>query len=309
MLPLLKIAADGQEHRNRDAKQFLANEFSLTDEERNRLLPSGNDKVFDNRVGWARSYLKHAGLLEYPKRGQFLITQRGKELLTSGITAITAKFLMQYPEFAAWGSTPNDEKDEQKALPSELADHSSSTPQEQMELGYAKLRRELEAELLAKVKACSPEFFEKLVVQLLVAMGYGGSLSDAGRQIGGIGDGGVDGVIKEDRLGLDLIYIQAKRWDNTTVGRPDIQTFVGALAGRKARRGVFITTSAFAKSAHDYADSIDTKVVLIDGLKLAEFMFDFGVGVTPVRQYEVKAIDNDFFEQDEDADPFVKSAG
>ena len=215
---------------------------------------------------------------------------------------------MQYPEFAAWGSSTSD-KEDQKTVSSDLSQDLGTTPQEQMEGGYLKLRRELETELLAKVKTCSPEFFEKLVVQVLVAMGYGGSRADAGEAIGRAGDGGIDGVIKEDRLGLDLIYIQAKRWDSGSVGSPEIQKFGGALAGQKARRGVFITTSTFSKAAVEYAKSIEAKVVLIDGPKLAEFMFDFGVGVTPVTQYEVKDIDSDFFEQDEDADPLVKSAG
>jgi restriction system protein len=272
--------------------------LGLTPEERAQLLPSGADKLFNNRVGWALSFIKHAGLVEPSRRGYFRITERGKQLLNSGVQAITSKFLMQYPEFANWGATTTDEKPQQEAIDSQSS-IAPVSPQEQMELGYAKLRRDLELELLAKAKACSPEFFEELVVQLLVAMGYGGSVSEAGRRIGRSGDGGVDGVIKEDRLGLDQLYVQAKRWDTATVGRPDVQAFVGALAGRRARRGVFITTSTFAKSAHEYCETIDSRIVLIDGPKLAAYMIDYGIGVTPVRRYEIKAIDNDFFDEDE----------
>jgi restriction system protein len=309
MLPILKIAADGQEHRVRDVRDALADQFRLSPEDRTQLLPSGADKLLNNRVGWAVSFLKHALLIEAPRRGHFQITPRGKEVLSKTPTEITSKFLMQFPEFANWGTTPSDEGQEQVTSSNEPIQQLSITPQEQMENGYAKLKRDLEGELLAKVKACSPEFFEEVVVRLLVAMGYGGSASEA-RRIGRGGDGGVDGVIKEDRLGLEQIYVQAKRWDSTSVQRPEVQAFVGALAGKKSRRGVFITTSAFTKGAQEYAQSIDTaKVVLMDGPKLAEYMVEYGIGVATVRQFEIKAIDHDFFEDDEESSVAAKSAG
>jgi restriction system protein len=172
------------------------------------------------------------------------------------------------------------------------------TPEELVASGYLKLRQEVEHELLLRVKECPPEFFERLVVKLLTTIGYGGSLADAGKALGKSGDGGVDGVIKEDKLGLDVLYIQAKRWDGTTVGRPEIQKFVGALHGKRARRGIFITTSTFSKDAQEYADSVETKVVLIDGARLAELMFEYGVGVSTVNNYVVKRIDSDFFEDE-----------
>ncbi len=222
--------------------------------------------------------------------------------MNSGVSSINVKFLRQYPEFVAFISGGKEQKEDKKIDGNDSIDTSEATPEEQVEAGYLKLRQQLETELLTRVKKCSPEFFEDLVVRVLVAMGYGGSLSDAGQAIGKSGDGGVDGVIKEDRLGLDVIYIQAKRWNTGTVGSPEIQKFVGALQGRKARRGVFITTSTFSKAAQDYAAAIETKVVLIDGARLAELMFDFGVGVATVRQYEVKTIDNDFFEDEDETD-------
>ena len=302
MLPFLKIAGDGQEHYVRDVQKQLADQFKLSEAERSQLLPSGTCRIVDNRIGWARTYLKFAGLITYPRRGYFRITDRGKQVLNSGVSSINVKFLRQYPEFVAFISGGKEQKEDKKIDGNDSIDTSEVTPEEQVEAGYLKLRQQLETELLTRVKKCSPEFFEDLVVRVLVAMGYGGSLSDAGQAIGKSGDGGVDGVIKEDRLGLDVIYIQAKRWNTGTVGSPEIQKFVGALQGRKARRGVFITTSTFSKAAQDYAAAIETKVVLIDGARLAELMFDFGVGVATVRQYEVKTIDNDFFEDEDETD-------
>ncbi|MFN6394059.1 MAG: restriction endonuclease, partial [Aphanizomenon sp.] len=218
---------------------YLADVFNLSDEEKKGLLPSGQQTVFDNRVGWARTHLKKAVLLEYPKRGFFQITERGRDLLTQNPTKINIKFLNQFPEHIEF---LNSKKDNDKSEP-EIIETSETTPQESIEFGYQKIRKELELELLNRVKSCSPDFFERLVVDLLVKMGYGGSRRDAGRAIGKSGDGGIDGIIKEDKLGLDIVYVQAKRWDNTVVGRPEIQKFVGALHGQRARKGVFITTS------------------------------------------------------------------
>lgn len=283
MLPLLEYASDG--------KEYLADVFNLSDEERKSLLPSGQQTVFDNRVGWARTHLKKAVLLEYPKRGFFEITERGKDLLIQNPTKINIKFLNQFPEHIEF---LNSKKDNDKSEP-EIIEISETTPQESIEFGYQKIRKELELELLNRVKSCSPDFFERLVVDLLVKMGYGGSRRDAGRAIGKSGDGGIDGIIKEDKLGLDIVYIQAKRWDNTVVGRPEIQKFVGALHGQRARKGVFITTSRFSQEAREYVSIIDSKIVLIDGQELAQLMIDNHVGVSTVSIYEIKKIDSDYF--------------
>jgi restriction system protein len=291
MLPLLQYASDGKEHSLRDAITFLADVFNLSDDERKELLSSGQQAVFDNRVGWARTYLKKAGLFISPKRGFFQITDRGKEILSQNPSEINLKFLNQFPEFIEFKTT---KKDNDKSEP-EIIETSETTPQESIEFGYQKIRKELELELLNRVKSCSPDFFERLVVDLLVKMGYGGSRRDAGRAIGKSGDGGIDGIIKEDKLGLDIVYVQAKRWDNTVVGRPEIQKFVGALHGQRARKGVFITTSRFSQEAREYVSIIDSKIVLIDGEELAQLMIDNHVGVSTVSIYEIKKIDSDYF--------------
>jgi len=294
MLPLLKIAGDNKVHTKREVLGVLAEQFGVTQEERKELLPSGNQGVFDNRVGWARTYLKKAGLIDYVQRGQFQITDRGRMVLAKSPDRVDVSFLRQFPEFLEFHRPTRTEPEPEAREP----EASSGTPEELMASGYLKLRSQVEQDVLARVKACPPEFFEGLVVKLLTTMGYGGSLADAGKALGKSGDGGIDGVIKEDKLGLELLYIQAKRWDGTTVGRPEIQKFVGALHGRRARKGIFITTSTFSKDAQDYADSVETKVILIDGTRLAELMFEYGVGVSTLNSYVVKRIDTDFFDDE-----------
>lgn len=304
MLPLLKLAADKQEHRFRDAIEQLASEFKLTDEERSAMLPSGTAPVFDNRVGWARTYLKQAALLESRKRGVFCITSRGSELLSMNPSRIDNSTLEQYPEYLAFRLRRNDEKtsgDLRQTITTSAPQTTStetatdSTPEELFSQAYQRLRSNLEAELLEQVKSSSPAFFERLVIDLLVAMGYGGSRQDAGRAIGRSGDGGIDGIIKEDKLGLDVIYVQAKRWEGT-VGRPEIQKFAGALQGQRANKGVFITTSSFSKEAEEYAGVISSKIILVTGEYLAKLMVDHNVGVSPVSKFELKRIDSDYFE-------------
>jgi restriction system protein len=295
MLPLLTLVSDGKEHQIREAVNALADRFKLTKTERKDVLPSGIGGIFENRVGWARTYLKKAGLLTYPKRSHFQITERGRSVLGENPKRIDVKFLRQFPEFMEFQNAKKLDGEEGAA---ETHEESSDTPEELLASGYLKLRKQLESDLLARVKSCTPEFFERLVVRLLTTMGYGGSLADAGKAIGKTGDGGVDGVIKEDKLGLDLLFIQAKKWDNSSVGRPEIQKFVGALYGRKAKKGIFITTSTFSRDARDYADGLDSKVVLIDGTQLTELMFDFGVGVSTANSYAVKRIDSDFFDEE-----------
>lgn len=293
MLPFLRFLSDGTEHSLREAEDSLAQHFKLTDNERAQLLPSGQQGIFKNRVGWARTYLKKASLLTAPKRGTFKISPRGLEVLTTNPVRIDVKFLKQFPEFVEFQevSKPGGTA----AQPSDAPD-TNATPEEAIEAAYQGLREQLAAELIARILGCSPTFFEQLVVELLVKMGYGGSRKDAGERIGQTGDGGVDGIIKEDRLGLDVIFIQAKRWQGS-VGRPEIQKFVGALQGQRARKGVFITTSTYTSEATDYASRIDTKVVLIDGKQLASLMIDFDVGVGTASSYVVKKIDSDYFEE------------
>ena len=289
MLPLLELAGDAEEHSLRDAVETLADQFDLSDEERRELLPSGRQPTFDNRVGWARTYMKKAGLLESTRRGYFRITKRGLGVLEERPAKIDNAYLKQYPEFVRF-QTPK-QTDEQKVKPEPDDD---ATPEEEIEAAYQQLRESLAAELIETVKDCSPAFFEQLVIDLLVKMGYGGTRKDAGQAIGRSGDGGIDGIIKEDRLGLDIVYVQAKKWDNT-VGRPEIQKFAGALQGQRARKGVFITTSEFSSAARDYVSLIDSKIVLIDGETLAQLMLDFDIGVTKVAVYELKRVDSDYF--------------
>ena len=304
MLPLLRLAADGSEHRFRDAVEKLAAQFELNDAERAEMLPSGTAPLFDNRIGWARTYLKQAGLLESPKRGWFKITNRGLEVLARAPERIDGNLLDEFSEFRAFRARRKDPPSEppRESIPAVLnvnqssnASPSDQTPEDQLASAYRRLRRELEIELIEQIKASTPGFFERLVIDLLVAMGYGGSRQDAGRAVGKSGDGGIDGIIKEDKLGLDVIYIQAKRWDGT-VGRPEIQKFAGALQGQRANKGVFITTSTFSRDAVEYVEVISAKIILIDGEQLATLMIDHNVGVSTVGMYELKRLDNDYFE-------------
>ncbi|MDD4996850.1 MAG: restriction endonuclease [Syntrophales bacterium] len=293
MLPLLKYHADGQEHTNRDSIDTLANEFGLTEEERRMMLPSGVQGLFDNRVNWARTYMKKASLLESPKRGVHKITKRGLDVLSKNPTRIDVAYLGQFKEFKEFRALRYTKQEEEER---EL-DLNNKTPEESLEGAYQKLRADLAAELLQRLKACSPAFFERLVVEVIVKMGYGGTRQDAGKAIGKSGDGGIDGIIKEDKLGLDAIYIQAKRWENT-VGRPEIQKFIGALAQQRAKKGLFITTSIFSADAEDCVSRIDAKIVLIDGETLAQMMIDHNVGVSTVGTYDVKKIDSDYFTEE-----------
>lgn len=298
MLPLLRLAGDGKEHRFRDTVEQLATEFQITDSERAELLPSGTAPLFDNRVGWARTYLKQAGLIRSPKRGIFHITEQGNKLLAENPSKIDAAFLNRYEGFREFRSRRRDRAetdiDTNHTEPESITDQ---TPEDALADAYKKLRKNLEGELLDQVKAASPTFFERLVIDLLVSMGYGGSRQDAGRAVGRSGDGGIDGIIKEDKLGLDVIYVQAKRWEGT-VGRPEIHKFAGALQGQRANKGVFITTSNFSREAEEYTNVINSKIILIDGARLAALMVDHNVGVAPVGIYELKKIDSDYFEGD-----------
>lgn len=292
MLPLLSYAADKQEHSLQDTVEALAVIFALTLEEREELLPSGKQARFDNRVAWARSYFKQAGLVENTRRGFFKISQRGLDLLKTAPPKINIKLLEQYPEFIEFRNVRKDINESQPLINDEPE---KQTPEEQLENAYKILSDGLAREIIQLVKSCSPAFFERLVVELLLAMGYGGTRVGAGRAIGQSGDGGIDGIIDEDRLGLDSIYIQAKRWEGI-VGRPEIQKFVGALSGQRATKGVFITTSDFTKDALDFVKNNNHyKVVLINGFTLAKFMIENNVGVSVATTYQVKKIDSDYF--------------
>jgi restriction system protein len=289
MLPLLKTVGDGKEHSNHELLGKLSEYFKLNDEDLNELLPSGKQTRFYNRVGWARTYLIKSKLLEMPKRSVYQITGRGKEVLASNLSQIDMNYLKRFPEYIEFKAKENDKKE--KDVVEEVED---STPEEVLENAFQEITDTLAQEVIENVMACSPAFFERLVVELLVAMGYGGSRRDAARAVGQTGDEGIDGIIDEDRLGLDAIYIQAKKWANN-VGRPEIQKFVGALAGKRAKKGIFITTSAFSSEAIKYAADVDTKVILIDGKKLAELMIDYNIGVNEVTTYKLKRIDSDYF--------------
>lgn len=290
MLPLLKLAADEKEHSIRDAIDSMAAVFNISDEEKQEWLPSGSARVLDNRVGWASTYLKKAGLLESPRRSYFRITPLGLKVLKTNPDRIDIKFLEQFPGFLEFRAGSTKDKNDGAISPQD----SSQTPEEILEEKYQQIRDSLAMELLAKVKSCPPSFFEELVIDLLLKMGYGGSRKDAGQAIGKSGDGGIDGIIKEDRLGLDIIYVQAKRWEDA-VGSQEIQKFVGALHGQGARKGVFITTSDFTKPAIEYANKIESKVVLINGRQLANLMIDFNVGVSDYKSFHIKKIDSDYF--------------
>ena len=292
MLPLLKAVADGREYSFRDLLGTLAQEFHLTDEERQQYLTGRRRPAFNNRMAWATTYLKKAKLIDRPKSGYFQITERGREVLKTSPKLIDMKFLEQFPEYIAFKESSEQAEAQQQVTPSIATQN--ETPEELIESGARTIRKELTEEILQRIKGCSPVFFERLVVELLVKMGYGGTRQDAGRAIGRSGDEGIDGVIHEDRLGLDVIYLQAKRWEGV-VGRPEIQKFVGALQGQRAKKGVFITTSDFTKEAVEYVRNIDNKVVLINGALLANLMIDHNVGVSLAATYEIKKTDSDYF--------------
>jgi len=290
MLPFLQILSDGEEHTTNETNQKLAEYFNLTEDELNEFLPSGAAKTFPNRVAWAKSHFKMAGFIENIKRSSFKITEAGKLFLETKPTEINLRILKTIPAYQerAGRIKEEDSASDNDKLAIDL------TPEEILENSYLRIRENLAQELLSKIKNSSPAFFESLVVELLVKMGYGGSIKDAGRSIGRTGDEGIDGVIKEDKLGLDVIYVQAKRWESV-VGRPEIQKFVGALAGQGAKKGVFITTSRFTHDAKEYQPKNETKIVLIDGERLAELMIDHNLAVSTVNVFEIKRIDNDYF--------------
>src|SRR3972149_5462300 len=293
MLPLLRHLADGTERSNLDTLNALAKEFALTEAEIAEMLPSGQQTRFRNRIAWAKAHFKAAGIIESPRRGVYRITERGREFLKLHPDKIDLKSLDKFPEHREFRTS--SQKKDNSGLAASV--ETEMTPQEYIEYGYQQIRFELMGEILRLIKECPPEFFEGLVIDLLLAMGYGGSRLDAGKAIGRSGDGGIDGIIKEDRLGLDVVYIQAKRWDNNSVGRPDVMQFAGALQAQKANKGIFITTSRFTDDARNYVSQIGSKIVLIDGEQLTSLMIEHDVGVSTVSMYPVKKIDTDYFDE------------
>lgn len=295
MLPLLRLAGDGMDHAFKDAVEAIAIEFSLTPEERNELLPSSSrTTLFYNRLAWAKTHMTMAGLLQAPRRGVFCITQRGRELLASQLARIDMKTLQQFPEYER-ARRGDVQASVEPAMPAVA--FNELTPEESIERAHLSLRKDLARELLESIMQCSPAFFELLIIKLMIKMGYGGSREEAGKAVGRSGDGGIDGIINEDRLGLDAIYLQAKRWEGV-IGRPEIMKFVGALAGQRATKGVFITTSWFTQDAKDYALSSQYKVVLIGGERLADLMIEHDLGVSVAATYQLKRIDSDFFSEE-----------
>lgn len=295
MLPFLRYAQNESELSTREVVPFLVEYYNLSEEEATELIPSGYQTKLSNRVSWIFVHLQRAGLIEKTRRGFYKITARGLELLKQNPERIDLKTLKQFPEYVEFKKIKRVKKPNEDSINNES--EILKTPEELLDESYQTIRSNLANEIIEKIKSCSPNFFEYLVVDLLVKMGYGGTREDAGERLGRSGDGGIDGIIKEDRLGLDIIYLQAKRWEGV-IGRPEIHKFAGALQGQRARKGVFITTSGFTKEAREYVSLIDSKIILIDGEELAELMIDYNVGVSNAAIYEIKKVDSDYFIED-----------
>ncbi len=299
MLPVLAQLQDGNAQHRRALADHMAAHFNLSAAERSQLLPSGKAPVIRSRTGWALTYLKQAGLVVSPRRGWYQISKAGTELLAADPEMIDNEFLMRFESFRDFRARSRSNEGPARDISGRATATPAPTiepPDEELEHAYERLRAAVESDLVDTMKGVSPAFFEELVIDLLVRMGYGGNRAEAARAIGRTGDGGVDGVIDEDRLGLDSIYVQAKRWDSS-VGRPEIQKFAGALQGQRATKGIFITTSSFTSDAVEYSQRIGTRIVLIDGKRLAALMFEHDVGVSSRRTYIVKDIDGDYFEE------------
>ena len=297
MRPLLSLFDDGDDHAVGDCRATLADQFGLTAQDLEQRLPSGRAFLFQNRVGWATNYLLNAKMLERVGRGVYRITDTGRDALEAHPDRIDVSVLKSVPEFAEFHSSS-------RRRGGTIEDASSledvaTTPDERIQTAYSEHRQALVQTVLDRISTTDPEFFERLVLDVLVGMGYGGNLAEASEHLGRTNDGGVDGVIQEDRLGLDSIYVQAKQWANP-VGRPEIQKFVGALEGQQASKGVFITSSRFSPEAELYAKGVRSRVILIDGLRLASLMVDYDVGVAEVERYLLKKIDTDYFGADQE---------
>jgi restriction system protein len=300
MLPVLRLAAKG-ETRVPEAADKIAEEFGLSAAEREQLLPSGRQRVLHNRIHWAKFYMNRAGLIDTPSRGRFVASEAGRALLNTDPKGIDVKLLLAIPEFHAFYKNQATDQDAEPSAETALDGtiDGSRTPEEQIEAAHETLETALRTDLLQRILQNSPSFFERLIVELLVAMGYGGSHRNAAQQLGGTGDGGVDGVINEDRLGLDRVYVQAKRYaPNIVVGRPDVQGFVGSLVGLGATKGVFVTTSTFSQHAVEFVRHLTQRVILIDGKKLGDLLIEHDVGVRVSRVVQIKRLDEDFFNEE-----------
>ncbi|MEQ9012076.1 restriction endonuclease [Algiphilus sp.] len=301
MRPVLEYVGGAEHRKVPDIYAAMVAQFELTPDEQEQLLPSGRVTVMRNRVAWSLAHMKMAKLLDSPARATYRITERGKQLLATGPDRISMRELVQYEEYREKRDQRKDESQTDVTAASDAStgdiEGSEQTPDEALEAAWKQIRAELESELLDHVMQMSPARFERLVVEVLVAMSYGGKHANAARTLGQSGDGGIDGVIDEDPLGLDTIYLQAKRWEGV-VGRPEIQKFAGALQGRRAKKGVFITTSTFSREAIEYASLIENRIVLINGQRLAQLMADHDVGVSIKYSYPVKQVDSDFFAED-----------
>ncbi|TMP90543.1 MAG: restriction endonuclease [Verrucomicrobia bacterium] len=292
MLPVLRILGDGAEHSQRELAEQIADHFKLTPQERAERLPKVKATYLRHRLGWAGFSLRRAGLAESPRTGTLQITDEGRTFLASNPSQLRAADLKRFPAYAAFVERMKSEAE----IPETKIESAHETPEERIEAAFSDLNQTLVGELLTRLSTVDPFRFERIVLDLLVAMGYGGSFKEAAAVTQKTGDEGIDGVINEDRLGLDVIYIQAKRW-KSSIGRPEIQNFVGALAGKKAGKGIFITTSEFHDNARDYAAGIHQKIILIDGRRLAELMIEHDIGVAEEHAYSVKKIDGDYFEE------------
>lgn len=297
MRPVLEVVADGNAKSLSEVMESVCQLLQLTDDERATRLPSGKQTVIKNRIGWARTYLTKAGLLSMPSRGMIQITERGIAAMQACPERVDVRYLRQYPEFLEFHTVkPAQAREERSALTVEEV-ASNNTPDELMASAFQTLIDALSDELLETIQQSSSIFFEQLVVDLMLKMGYGGSRKEAGQATKATGDDGIDGIIKEDKLGLDFIYLQAKRWRNT-VHRPEIDKFIGALTRQRARKGVFITTSDFSDGAREAALGLDIKIVLIDGRELAGLMIEHGLGVTTKEIYATKQLDSDYFSEE-----------
>jgi restriction system protein len=299
MLPLLQLLADGQAHSKTELVNILGKHFNLSENELNEFLPNSKKgrKKFNNRIHWAQAHLKMAGLIEYTGKELVKITERGKQLLSEEPAILNILYLRnKFHDYDEKLKSSYSKKKNDLPIGND-SDSTTETPEEQINTEYQKIKIALEVELLSKLKTVHPSDFEKIVVELLVKMGYGGSIEEAGKTTQYTNDEGIDGIIKEDKLGLDVIYVQAKRWEGI-VSRPEIQKFVGALAGKGAKKGVFITTSDFSKDAISYASKMNTKIVLIDGETLAQYMIDYNLGVSIKDTYEIKKINSNYFEEE-----------
>ncbi|NMW30638.1 restriction endonuclease [Altererythrobacter sp. RZ02] len=295
MLPVLKEASKG-EQRIANVVETIASELKLSPDERAELLPSGKQTIIGNRVHWAKSYLKQAGLVTSTKRGHFVITARGQDALNRNIPEINVKFLRQFPDFVEFQNRSRE--DTASNLSGTLDEaNTTATPEEVLRSSHSQINKTVSAELIDRLRQGTPAFFERAMVSLLLEMGYGGNGEDAGRAIGQSGDDGVDGVIDQDALGVDQIYIQAKRYaSDNTVGPAAIRDFFGALSLKKAQKGIFITTSSFTKSAIDTANQIGGRIVLIDAKRLGELLLKYNVGCRSQEVLHIKKVDEDFFE-------------